>query len=50
MKRLPLASAVAFMAGVLASLIGIGGGIVIVPTLNSLCGVPMRVAAATERA
>ena len=46
-KRLPLATAVAFMAGVLASLIGIGGGIVIVPTLNSLCGVPMRVAAAT---
>ena len=35
-KRLPLASAVAFLAGVLASLIGIGGGIVIVPTLNSL--------------
>ena len=46
-KRLPLASGVAFLAGVLASLIGIGGGIVIVPTLNSLCGVPMRVAAAT---
>jgi uncharacterized membrane protein YfcA len=47
-KRLPLASVVAFMAGVLASLVGIGGGIVIVPTLNSLCGVPMRVAAATS--
>jgi uncharacterized protein len=47
-KRLPLAGGVAFMAGALASLIGIGGGIVIVPTLNSLCGVPMRVAAATS--
>jgi len=47
LKRLPLATAVAFIAGVLASLIGIGGGIVIVPALNSLCGVPMRVAAAT---
>jgi uncharacterized membrane protein YfcA len=46
-RRVPLASGVAFLAGVLASLIGIGGGIVIVPTLNSLCGVPMRVAAAT---
>jgi uncharacterized membrane protein YfcA len=47
-RRLPLAGAVAFVAGALASLIGIGGGIVIVPTLNSLCGVPMRVAAATS--
>jgi uncharacterized membrane protein YfcA len=47
-KRLPIASIVAFIAGVLTSLIGIGGGIVIVPTLNSLCGVPMRVAAATS--
>jgi uncharacterized protein len=46
-KRVPLASGVAFLAGVLASVIGIGGGIVIVPALNSLCGVPMRVAAAT---
>ncbi|HXT70347.1 MAG TPA: sulfite exporter TauE/SafE family protein [Vicinamibacterales bacterium] len=47
-KRLPVASGVSFAAGVLASIIGIGGGIVIVPTLNSLCGVPMRVAAATS--
>ena len=47
-KRLPLAAGVAFLAGSLASLIGIGGGVVIVPTLNSLCGVPLRVAAATS--
>ena len=47
-RRIPLAGGVAFIAGSLASLIGIGGGIVIVPTLNSLCGVPMRVAAATS--
>ena len=47
-KRLPVAMAVSFVAGVLASLIGIGGGILIVPALNSLCGVPMRVAAATS--
>lgn len=46
--RLPIAWIVAFCAGALASLIGIGGGIVIVPVLNSLCGVPMRVAAATS--
>ena len=47
-KRLPVAAGVSFTAGVLASFIGVGGGIVIVPTLNSLCGVPMRVAAATS--
>jgi uncharacterized membrane protein YfcA len=47
-RRLPLAAVVSFTAGVLASFIGIGGGILIVPALNSLCGVPMRVAAATS--
>lgn len=47
-KRLPLATAASFSAGVLASLVGIGGGILIVPVLNSFCGVPMRVAAATS--
>ena len=46
--RVPLACAVAFVAGLLSTLIGIGGGIVIVPALNSLCGVPMRAAAATS--
>lgn len=47
-KRLPVAAGVACLAGALASLIGIGGGVVIVPTLNTLCGVPIRVAAATS--
>ena len=47
-KRLPVASGVALFAGALASLIGIGGGVVIVPALNTLCGVPIRVAAATS--
>ena len=47
-KRLPVATGVAFVAGALASLIGIGGGVVIVPALNTLCGVPIRVAAATS--
>lgn len=46
--RLPVAAIVSTAAGMLATLIGIGGGIVIVPVLNSLCGVPMRVAAATS--
>jgi len=47
-KRLPIAMVVATIAGALASFIGIGGGIVIVPALNSMCGVPMRAAAATS--
>jgi uncharacterized membrane protein YfcA len=47
-KRLPAALAVSFSAGALTSLVGIGGGILIVPMLNSICGVPLRVAAATS--
>jgi uncharacterized membrane protein YfcA len=47
-SRVPLAAAVSFAAGVLTSFVGIGGGILIVPMLNSLCGVPLRVAAATS--
>jgi uncharacterized membrane protein YfcA len=47
-KRLPVALAVSFSAGALTSLVGIGGGILIVPMLNSLCGVRLRVAAATS--
>ena len=47
-KRLTIAMGVSFLAGALASLIGIGGGVVIVPTLNTLCGIPIRVAAATS--
>ena len=48
LRRVPVAAVVSFVAGLLASYIGIGGGIVIVPTLNSLCGIPLRVAAATS--
>lgn len=47
-RRLPLAAVGAVIAGMLASFIGIGGGILVVPSLNSWCGVPMRVAAATS--
>jgi len=47
-RRLPLAMAVSTTAGLLASYVGVGGGIVIVPALNSWCGVPIRVAAATS--
>ena len=47
-KRLPLAVGAAFGAGMLSTLIGVGGGIVVVPVLNSWCGVPLRAAAATS--
>jgi uncharacterized membrane protein YfcA len=47
-RRMPLAMGAAFGAGTLSSLLGIGGGILVVPSLNSWCGVPMRVAAATS--
>lgn len=48
LKRLPLALGVAGGAGVISTLAGIGGGVLVVPALNSWCGVPMRVAAATS--
>lgn len=48
LKRLPFALGVTFVAGIISSLAGVGGGILVVPALNSWCGVPMRVAAATS--
>ena len=48
LKRVPLAIGVAGGAGVISTLAGIGGGVILVPALNSWCGVPMRVAAATS--
>lgn len=47
-QRLPLALVASYAAGVLSTLLGVGGGIVKVPVLNSWCGVPIRVAAATS--
>jgi len=47
-RRLPLALFIAFVAGVLSTLIGVGGGVIIVPALNTWCGVPIRVAAGTS--
>jgi uncharacterized protein len=47
-KRVPVALVVSFVAGSVSSLLGVGGGILKVPALNSWCGVPMRVAAATS--
>lgn len=48
LRRVPLAVGVAGGAGVISTLAGIGGGILVVPALNSWCGIPMRVAAATS--
>jgi uncharacterized membrane protein YfcA len=48
MKRLPLAMGVAGGAGVISTLTGTGGGVLVAPALNSWCGIPMRVAAATS--
>lgn len=48
LKRMPLALAVSFVGGNVSSLIGIGGGVIMVPPLNAWCGVPMRAAAATS--
>ncbi len=48
LKRVPAAVGVAAGAGVISTLAGIGGGVLVVPALNSWCGVPMRVAAATS--
>ena len=47
-KRLPLALLASLGAGVISGLLGLGGGIVKVPILNTFCGVPIRVAAATS--
>lgn len=46
--RVPLACGASVLAGMLSGLIGIGGGIVKVPVLNTWCGVPLRAAAATS--
>ena len=47
-KRLPAALLASFAAGNVSSLLGIGGGILKVPALNTWCGVPVRAAAATS--
>jgi uncharacterized membrane protein YfcA len=47
-RRLPLAGLVSLAAGYVSGTLGIGGGIVQVPAINSWCGVPLRAAAATS--
>lgn len=47
-KNMAPASLISFFAGSLSGLLGIGGGVVQVPVMNLLCGVPMKAAAATS--
>jgi uncharacterized membrane protein YfcA len=47
-RRLSLGLAASLLAGAVSGLLGVGGGIVKVPVLNTFCGVPIRVAAATS--
>jgi len=47
-RRLPLGLVASFVAGAISGLLGLGGGIVKVPILNTFCGVPIRVATATS--
>jgi uncharacterized membrane protein YfcA len=47
-RRLGIGVAASLVAGAISGLLGIGGGIVKVPVLNTFCGIPIRVAAATS--
>jgi hypothetical protein len=47
-RSLAPASAVSVGGGVMAALLGVGGGIVNVPTMHLIMGVPVRVATATS--
>lgn len=47
-RNLPAGLGVSFVAGGISGLLGVGGGILKVPALNLLCGVPTKVAVATS--
>lgn len=47
-RRLPAGFGLSFLAGNLSGMFGIGGGIVKVPAMNLLCGVPIKAATATS--
>jgi len=46
--RLPLGTAASFVAGNVSGLLGVGGGVINVPTMNVAMGVPIRVATSTS--
>jgi uncharacterized protein len=47
-RRLGLGAAISIFAGGLSGLLGVGGGVINVPTMNVLMGVPIRVALTTS--
>jgi uncharacterized membrane protein YfcA len=47
-RRLGLGTAVSFVAGNVSGLLGVGGGVINVPTLNMVMHVPIRVATTTS--
>jgi uncharacterized membrane protein YfcA len=47
-RRLPAGLAGSFGAGIVSALLGVGGGIVKVPVMHLVMGVPLRIAAATS--
>ncbi|HEY7411652.1 MAG TPA: sulfite exporter TauE/SafE family protein [Vicinamibacteria bacterium] len=48
LRRAPVGLAASLVAGAVSGVLGLGGGIVKVPALNTFCGIPIRVAAATS--
>jgi uncharacterized membrane protein YfcA len=47
-RRIPVALSFSLIAGNLSGLLGIGGGVIKVPAMNLMCGVPMKAATATS--
>jgi uncharacterized membrane protein YfcA len=47
-RRLPAGLALSVLAGVVSALLGVGGGVVKVPAMHVVMGVPLRVATATS--
>jgi len=47
-RRIPVALSFSLIAGNLSGLLGIGGGLIKVPALNLMCGVPMKAATTTS--
>ncbi|MDQ3938484.1 MAG: sulfite exporter TauE/SafE family protein, partial [Chloroflexota bacterium] len=47
-RRVGLGAGISIFAGSLSGLLGVGGGVINVPTMNALMGVPIRVATTTS--
>ena len=47
-RKVPLGMGISFIAGNISGLLGVGGGVIKVPTMNLFCGVPIKAATATS--